>query len=66
MITLQIDNMTCEHCVKAITNALIDADENAKIEISLPQKQVTVESELEANQIISILEDEGYSTKIVG
>lgn len=65
MITLQIENMTCEHCVKAITNALIDADQNAKVEVSLAQKQVAVESELEANKIISILEDEGYSTKII-
>ena len=66
MLTLQIENMTCGHCVKAITNAILEADQNAQVDVILDQKQVNVESKLEANQIISLLEDEGYSTRILG
>lgn len=66
MLKLSVENMTCGHCVKAIENAILEQDSSAEIKVNLEQKQVEVESNLEANQIISILEDEGYPTKVLG
>lgn len=66
MLKLSVENMTCGHCVKAIENAILEQDSSAEIKVNLEQKQVEVESNLEANQIISILEDEGYHTKVLG
>ena len=65
MLTLNVENMTCGHCVKAITQAVLAADPQAKIDITLENKQVMIQTQLEANQVISILEDEGYPTKVL-
>ena len=59
-----VDNMTCGHCVKAVTNALQAADESAQVSVDLEQKTVTLETSLEANQVILILEDEGYPAQL--
>jgi len=40
----QIDNMTCGGCANSVTKAIHSVDPQAKVEIDLPQKRVTVES----------------------
>ncbi len=44
MLTLHVQDMTCNHCVKAITQALQAVDAGAKLAFDLPAHQVRIES----------------------
>ncbi len=59
-----VENMTCGHCVKAITNAVKDADQQAQVEIDLGQKIVNIESQLSAEQVEKLLAEEGYTATL--
>jgi copper chaperone len=43
MLTFQIPDMTCAHCVKAITQALQAVDASAALEFDLASHQVRVQ-----------------------
>ena len=58
-----VEGMSCEHCVHAIKNALIELEGVSSTEISLERKTVTVEYEedkLEEALIVSAIEEQGY------
>lgn len=40
---LIVDNMSCNHCVKAVTKAINDVDPKAMVTIDLAKKEVTIE-----------------------
>ena len=64
MLVFNVENMTCGHCVKAITQVITAADANAQVKADVEMKEVAIESTLEVNQIIALLEDEGYSAQL--
>ena len=64
MLLFNVENMTCGHCVKAITQALTEADADAQVKANVEQKEIAIETTLEVNQIIALLEDEGYSAQL--
>jgi copper chaperone len=43
MISFQVNDMTCGHCVTSITNALQATDRNAKVAIDLSRHVVRIE-----------------------
>ena len=45
-IELEITGMTCDHCVKAVTNALKDVTGVSDAVVSLEKKQATVTADL--------------------
>ncbi|OUY06915.1 heavy-metal-associated domain-containing protein [Acinetobacter populi] len=56
-----VENMSCGHCVRAINNALHGVDAAAKVNVDLANKQVDVDSDtLSVDQVIAILQEEGY------
>ena len=44
MITFEVNDMTCGHCVSTITKALKATDKDAKVQIDLTTHRVQVES----------------------
>lgn len=44
MLTFEVNDMTCGHCVSAITNALKAVDSDVKVQIDLAMHRVQVES----------------------
>ena len=64
MFTLNVENMTCGHCVRAITQAITDLDPKAEVTVDLETKQVDVESTLELNKILLVLDEEGFSAQV--
>jgi copper chaperone len=42
MISFQVDDMTCGHCVKAVTQAILSTDPAAQVQIDLPTHRVAV------------------------
>jgi copper chaperone len=60
MLTLDIPNMTCGHCVRAITQAVVAADPAAKVQADLPAHQVQVDTTLSRDAVAAVLADAGY------
>lgn len=64
---IKVDGMSCEHCVKAITNAVSALPGIGSVEVSLDAGTVTIEHEPAQSPLDSIkyeIEEQGYD--IVG
>ena len=61
MIELTLPDMTCGHCVRAITQAVTAADPAAKVQADLPTHQVQIESNQPAAAFTAALTEEGYA-----
>jgi copper chaperone len=58
-----VKGMTCQHCVRAVTQAVQDRDPAAKVEVDLQTGHVTVDSSLAPDVIIGLIGTEGYAAK---
>ena len=59
----QIDNMTCGGCAASVTKAIRSVDPEAKVDIDLATKKVTVASQREEAAFTAVLDDVGYPPK---
>mgnify|MGYP001427156862 CR=1 FL=1 len=57
---LLLPSMTCGHCVQAVTAALRGVDPDARVDIDLPQRRVTIESAQPREVFVTALTEEGY------
>lgn len=58
---LVVDNMSCHHCVKAITKAINNIDSKAQVTVDLAQKEVTIEGgTITQEAAIKAIDDAGY------
>jgi copper chaperone len=60
-LAFTVADMTCGHCVKAITAAVLAAYPAARVEIDLPAKRVLVENAGDRAAVAAVIEAEGYS-----
>ena len=60
MIELQVENMSCGHCVNAVTKAVQALDPAAQVAVDLAAKKVSVASSAPADKISAAIEDAGY------
>jgi copper chaperone len=60
MHTFQIPNMTCGHCVRAVTQAVQAADPVARVQADLATHQVTVETSASRETVAVQLAQAGY------
>ena len=56
-----VQGMTCSHCEKAVTRALLALDPEARIVIDRTQDKVSVESSLSHEVLAAAMADEGYT-----
>ncbi len=56
-----VPDMTCGHCASTITKALKAEDPQAKVEISLGEHLVKVESSLAPEEIAASISEAGYT-----
>jgi copper chaperone len=61
VLEFQIPNMTCGHCVRAITEAVHAADPAAQVTADLPQHQVQVQTQLPRERVAAQLVQAGYA-----
>lgn len=62
MISFEVKDMTCGHCVSTITQALKAADRDAKVRIDLGQQLVQIEpGDLGANELAEAIREAGYT-----
>ena len=62
MITFRVDDMSCGHCVGAITRALKQADPGAEVQVDLATHRVQVQpAAANAQALAAAIEDAGYT-----
>lgn len=61
MITFQVDDMSCGHCVAAITRAVKEADAGATVQVDLATHRVSVESSVDQKTIGDVIREAGYT-----
>ena len=59
-LQLHVSGMSCQHCVKAVTQAVQALDPAARVVVDLPSGQVTVNSAASAEQVKAAIAEEGY------
>lgn len=62
---LEVEGMSCEGCVKSITNALKELDSNLQISVSLKSKSVCIQTTSEKQSIVNVIEDAGFSVTFI-
>lgn len=60
MYELQVEEMSCGHCVNAVTKAVQAIDAQAQVEVDLAQRKVRVQSAAELTQVAAAIVDAGY------
>lgn len=59
-LTLQVEGMTCQHCVRAVTAAIQARDPGAKVAVDLASGSVSVETALDRAAVAATVAGEGY------
>ena len=61
MLSFEIPNMTCGHCVRAVTEAVKAADPAAELQIDLPTHRVQVQTSAVREVVVAQLVEAGYT-----
>lgn len=61
MTTFEVNDMTCGHCIKAITHAVQALDAAAQVQIDLPSHRVHIESVSSDADLSQAIVSAGYS-----
>jgi copper chaperone len=64
MHQFEVPDMTCGHCASTIARALRTEDPAAKVEVSLGEHLVKVESKRSAAELGQCIVDAGYTPKL--
>ncbi|MBQ4899622.1 copper chaperone CopZ [Paenibacillus sp. Marseille-P2973] len=60
-VTLQVEGMSCNHCVNSIEGAMKELGASAKVDLSAKSVEVSYdESKLTVDAIKEAIEDQGY------
>jgi copper chaperone len=62
-ITLQVEGMSCGHCIRAVTNAIQGLDQAAKVDVDLAAKRVVAQTSLPRADVVCAVEEEGFAVK---
>jgi copper chaperone len=60
MIEFTVPEMSCGHCVGAITQAIKGVDPDARVDVSLAEKKVRVQSDAAREVMARALSNAGY------
>nr|WKF59028.1 Copper chaperone CopZ [Paraburkholderia busanensis] len=62
-IELQVEGMSCQHCVAAVTNAIREHDDAAQVRVDLTSGRVVVESAQSLDSLKAAIDEAGYTVK---
>jgi copper chaperone len=67
MVSFQVDDMSCGHCVAKINQALKAADPGASVNITLAARRVDVEpKQADAGELADAIREAGYTPQMLG
>ncbi|MFM0735075.1 cation transporter [Paraburkholderia sediminicola] len=64
-IEFQVEGMSCQHCVTAVTNAIREHDGTAQVQVDLASGRVAVESAQPADALKAAIDEAGYTVTSV-
>ncbi|HWL79495.1 MAG TPA: cation transporter [Roseomonas sp.] len=59
--TLNVQGMTCGHCVRAVTEAIHAEDPKAEVAVDLQGKTVRTTTSLPRRRVAELVAEEGYT-----
>lgn len=59
-IELELPDMSCGHCVRAVTEALQALDAQARVQAEVPARRVSVQTSATAEAVRAALTEAGY------
>lgn len=59
--TFTVTGMTCGHCEKAVTRAILQTDPQAQVQIDRSQNRVDVTSQQPRDALAQAIAEEGYT-----
>lgn len=62
---LLVENMTCGSCIRHITQAITAIDPNAKVDVNIAGKRVTVDTVASTQAIELALMADGYPARLI-
>ncbi|GAC1318182.1 MAG: heavy-metal-associated domain-containing protein [Collimonas sp.] len=65
MIEFNVQDMTCGHCAGRISKAINGVDANAKVDIKIEGRTVSVESKATADELAEAIKDAGYTPQVI-
>jgi len=60
MLEFDIAQISCGHCVRAVTEAVHEVDPLAKVDVDLARKHVKVDTEADRQRVVAALVEAGY------
>jgi copper chaperone len=60
-IEFQVEGMSCQHCVAAVTNAIREQDAAAQVKVDLPTGRVAVDSAQSVETLKAAIDEAGYT-----
>ena len=60
-----VENMSCQHCVNAVTRTLQGLDANASVSVDLAKKEVLASGNFTAEAVIAALNEEDYPATLI-
>ena len=63
MYELQVEGMSCGHCVGAVTRSVKEVDAGATVEVDLATQKVKVQTTAALADIAAAVEEAGYPVK---
>jgi copper chaperone len=60
-IEFQVEGMSCQHCVAAVTNAIREQDAAAQVKVDLSTGRVAVDSAQPADTLKAAIDEAGYT-----
>jgi copper chaperone len=60
MTELNVENMTCGHCVSTVTRAVKSVDPQANVQVDLQNGRVRVDGTAPAGQLVQAISAAGY------
>lgn len=62
MLIYRVEDMTCGHCVSAITKAVRALDSGAKVDVDLSEHLVRIEpTGVAADELLNVITEAGYT-----
>lgn len=61
MLRLNVEGMSCGHCVRSVTEAVKSVDPKAEVRVDLRAKQVEAETAADPKVVMRAITDAGYT-----
>ena len=66
MYELQVEGMSCNHCISRVTKSVKEVDAAATVDVNLASKTVRIESTADVDDVCATLTEAGYPAKAKG